>query len=150
MRFQVGAVRIQGTPRCQAWGNAAAALLLQLLAACYASWQAVFDFSLPSDSTGHGERSAHAAQPGHLRYPVPCSTRTHPAVWFSWHLNNFLAVRCCSTCSEVVVPVLMGEGRQCAAVLDVDSDLPAAFDTTDQQYLEELCAWMSGKYFNGA
>lgn len=26
------------------------------------------------------------------------------------------------------------------AVLDIDSDLPAAFDETDQAYLEEICA----------
>jgi putative methionine-R-sulfoxide reductase with GAF domain len=47
------------------------------------------------------------------------------------------------------VPVLMGHGSQCAAVLDVDSDLPAAFDKTDQQRLEELCAWLNERYFGG-
>lgn len=47
------------------------------------------------------------------------------------------------------MPILMGQGSQCAAVLDVDSDLPAAFDKIDQQHLEELCAWLSDRYFDG-
>eukprot|EP00775_Hariotina_reticulata_P012827 gene12827-12955_t len=32
------------------------------------------------------------------------------------------------------------------AVLDVDSDLPAAFDTVDAGHLEELCSWLAAKY----
>ena len=38
--------------------------------------------------------------------------------------------------SEIVVPVFKGE--EVAMVLDVDSDLLADFDETDQQYLEQL------------
>ncbi|MGE0829578.1 MAG: GAF domain-containing protein [Hyphomonadaceae bacterium] len=41
--------------------------------------------------------------------------------------------------SEIVVPVFDAEGRL-AAVLDVDSALPAAFDAEDQAGLEGICA----------
>src|SRR3712207_3073427 len=44
-----------------------------------------------------------------------------------------------STRSEIVVPVITPEGRL-LAVLDVDSDDPAAFDETEQQYLGSICA----------
>ncbi len=44
-----------------------------------------------------------------------------------------------STQSEIVVPVLTPEGRL-LAVLDVDSDEPAAFDPIDQAGLEAICA----------
>lgn len=48
-------------------------------------------------------------------------------------------IACSSTTrSEIVVPVLTPAGRL-LAVLDVDSDLPAAFDETDQRCLEKLC-----------
>jgi L-methionine (R)-S-oxide reductase len=40
--------------------------------------------------------------------------------------------------SEIVVPVF--RGNEVAMVLDVDSDLLADFDETDQKYLEELMA----------
>ena len=43
-----------------------------------------------------------------------------------------------TTRSEIVVPVLTPDDRL-LAVLDVDSDDPAAFDETDQHYLERLC-----------
>jgi GAF domain-containing protein len=39
----------------------------------------------------------------------------------------------------VVVPVLDGTGRL-IAVLDVDSDRPAAFDQTDVEWLERIVA----------
>ncbi|KAL4420754.1 hypothetical protein ABPG75_010410 [Micractinium tetrahymenae] len=54
-----------------------------------------------------------------------------------------------STQSEVVVPVLTPNGKL-LAVLDIDSDLPAAFTGVDAQWLERLCAdlgaqqWTSG------
>jgi len=44
-----------------------------------------------------------------------------------------------STRSEVVVPVVTPDG-DLLAVLDVDSNALAAFDTTDQEQLEALCA----------
>ena len=44
-----------------------------------------------------------------------------------------------STRSEIVVPVLTS-GGDVIAVLDVDSDLPDAFDSQDQEALESLCA----------
>jgi L-methionine (R)-S-oxide reductase len=44
-----------------------------------------------------------------------------------------------STRSEIVVPVLDGEGRL-IAVLDIDSDRPAAFDEGDAAALEALMA----------
>jgi GAF domain-containing protein len=43
-----------------------------------------------------------------------------------------------STRSEIVVPVF-DPGRRIRAVLDVDSDTPAAFDEVDAQHLEEIC-----------
>ncbi len=42
-----------------------------------------------------------------------------------------------STRSEIVVPIVTPDGHL-LAVLDVDSDDPAAFDETDQRYLEAL------------
>ena len=49
-------------------------------------------------------------------------------------------IACSSTTqSEVVVPVLTPDG-DLLAVLDIDSDTLAAFDKTDQEYLETLCA----------
>lgn len=41
--------------------------------------------------------------------------------------------------SEIVVPVLNAAG-DLVAVFDVDSDRPAAFDTTDQAWLERILA----------
>ena len=43
--------------------------------------------------------------------------------------------------SEIVVPVFKGD--EVAMVLDVDSDLLADFDQTDQDYLEELMGILS-------
>jgi GAF domain-containing protein len=52
-------------------------------------------------------------------------------------------IACSSTTrSEIVVPVFDSAGRVCA-VLDVDSDTPAAFDEIDKQHLEEICGWLS-------
>ena len=47
-----------------------------------------------------------------------------------------------STQSEVVVPVMDREGKHCVAVLDIDSDLPAAFTAADAAGLEQICAWL--------
>lgn len=52
-----------------------------------------------------------------------------------------------STRSEVVVPVLT-PGGALLAVLDVDSDDPAAFTETDQRFLERLCTRL-GEQFDG-
>ena len=55
-------------------------------------------------------------------------------------------IACSSTTqSEIVVPVLTPEDRL-IAVLDVDSDDLAAFNTTDQRFLEELCAKLGRLY----
>ncbi len=55
-------------------------------------------------------------------------------------------IACSSTTrSEIVIPVLTPEGRL-LAVLDVDSDLPAAFDETDQRYLEHLCQMLGAQF----
>lgn len=43
-----------------------------------------------------------------------------------------------STLSEVVVPLVAGDAL--VAVLDIDSDLPAAFDEVDAEELERICA----------
>jgi GAF domain-containing protein len=50
-----------------------------------------------------------------------------------------------STRSEIVVPVLTPGGRL-LAVLDVDSDAPAAFDETDRHYLEQICARLGDRF----
>jgi L-methionine (R)-S-oxide reductase len=49
------------------------------------------------------------------------------------------------TQSEIVVPVLT-PGGQLLAVLDVDSNLPAAFRATDQRELEALCQDLGRRY----
>jgi GAF domain-containing protein len=50
-----------------------------------------------------------------------------------------------STRSEIVVPVIDRHG-QLRAVLDVDSDQPAAFDAVDQAQLEDLCREVARVY----
>lgn len=50
-----------------------------------------------------------------------------------------------TTRSEIVVPVLDARG-EVRAVLDIDSDLPAAFDAVDQEALELLVHAISGVY----
>ena len=50
-----------------------------------------------------------------------------------------------TTVSEIVVPILTPSGRL-LGVLDVDSDHPAAFDTLDQQYLEDLCSQLGHQF----
>lgn len=57
-------------------------------------------------------------------------------------------IACSSTTnSEVVVPVKDGKG-EVVAVLDVDSDTPAAFSPEDVAFLEEVCAYL-GEVFHG-
>ncbi len=46
-----------------------------------------------------------------------------------------------STLSEIVLPIITPKDRL-LAVLDVDSNDPDAFDTTDQKALERICAWL--------
>ena len=80
-----------------------------------------------------------------------------------------------STQSEVVVPVVVQAAAAAAAaakegggdnlqqqqqpqqqaphllaVLDVDSDHPAAFDDVDAKHLEQLCSWLAEKYATAA
>lgn len=50
-----------------------------------------------------------------------------------------------STESEIVVPVLTPDGHV-LAVLDVDSNDPAAFDALDQARLEALCARLGARF----
>lgn len=55
-------------------------------------------------------------------------------------------IACSSTTrSELVVPVLTPDGRL-LAVLDVDSNAPAAFDEVDQRELEDLCAELGARF----
>jgi GAF domain-containing protein len=55
-------------------------------------------------------------------------------------------IACSSTTqSEIVVPVLTPDGRL-LAVLDVDSDHPAAFDALDQTYLEAIAAKLGAAF----
>ncbi|HSU13328.1 GAF domain-containing protein [Longimicrobium sp.] len=49
-----------------------------------------------------------------------------------------------ASASEIVVPVLDARG-ELIAVLDVDSTLPAAFDETDQRWLERIVTLLAGK-----
>lgn len=51
-----------------------------------------------------------------------------------------------STRSEIAVPVLGGDGAL-FAVLDVDSDAPAAFDDEDRAGLEAICAELGRRFF---
>lgn len=53
----------------------------------------------------------------------------------------------CSTQSELVVPVLHPVTGETVAVLDCDSDAPAAFDEEDCKQLEALAAWLAAKCF---
>lgn len=50
-----------------------------------------------------------------------------------------------STKSEIVVPVIGCSGRL-LGVLDVDSDVEAAFTEVDQQGLEALCQWLGATF----
>lgn len=55
-------------------------------------------------------------------------------------------IACSSTTkSEIVVPVLTPNGRL-LAVLDVDSDEPAAFDETDRTALEAVCRTLGERF----
>lgn len=55
-------------------------------------------------------------------------------------------IACSSTTrSEIVVPVLAADGRV-IAVLDVDSNAPAAFDEIDREHLEALCAELGRRF----
>jgi L-methionine (R)-S-oxide reductase len=55
-------------------------------------------------------------------------------------------IACSSTTrSEIVVPVLRPDGSV-LAVLDVDSDLPDAFDDLDQRQLEAVCADLGRRF----
>ena len=51
-----------------------------------------------------------------------------------------------TTLSEVVVPIKSSTG-QVVAVLDLDSDLPAAFSPSDISFTEHLCQYLGAKYF---
>lgn len=53
-----------------------------------------------------------------------------------------------TTISEIVVPVRDARG-EVRAVLDIDSDLPGAFDCVDQEALEQLAAEISIVYTPG-
>ena len=54
-----------------------------------------------------------------------------------------------STQSEVVVPVVTPDGRL-LAVLDVDSDFPAAFQEVAQRFLERLCTRLGEQFSESA
>ena len=51
-----------------------------------------------------------------------------------------------TTLSEVVVPI-KNSNDEVVAVLDLDSDLPAAFTTLDIAFIEQLCQYLGTKYF---
>jgi GAF domain-containing protein len=56
-------------------------------------------------------------------------------------------IACSSTTqSEIVVPVLDPRDGAVLAVLDVDSDHPAAFDMMDQRHLEAICADLATRF----
>ena len=62
-------------------------------------------------------------------------------------VNQFEGHIACSTTtiSEIVVPILNKNGET-LAVLDVDSDAPAAFDRLDQKYLEQLADMLQQRF----
>ena len=62
-------------------------------------------------------------------------------------VNAFKGHIACSatTQSEIVVPVITPRGKL-LAVLDVDSDFPAAFNDVDKEQLEHLCRWLGTQY----
>jgi L-methionine (R)-S-oxide reductase len=49
-----------------------------------------------------------------------------------------------TTASEIVVPVFNPKG-ELAAVLDIDSNTPDAFDEVDQRYLEQCCELLGSR-----
>ena len=51
-----------------------------------------------------------------------------------------------TTLSEVVVPIKDSNGSV-VAVLDLDSDIPAAFSSQDIMLTENVCKYLSEKYF---
>ena len=51
-----------------------------------------------------------------------------------------------STLSEVVVPIKNSSG-DVVAVLDLDSDLPAAFSKDDIAFSERVCSYLGSRYF---
>ena len=51
-----------------------------------------------------------------------------------------------TTLSEVVVPVKNSQG-EVVAVLDLDSDLPAAFSPADIEFSEMICQYLGRRYF---
>lgn len=65
------------------------------------------------------------------------------------NVHDFPGHIACSatTVSEIVVPIIDKEEKT-VAVLDVDSNLPEAFDEIDQKYLEELCLHLKNTYFS--
>lgn len=59
-------------------------------------------------------------------------------------------IACSSTTrSEIVVPILSPGGRL-LGVLDVDSDLPGAFDAADARFLESVCADLGARWAEAA
>ncbi len=64
-------------------------------------------------------------------------------------VNAFTDHIACSTTtqSEIVVPVLRRDGSP-LAVLDVDSNIPAAFTPCDATHLESLCTALGHRYGN--
>jgi L-methionine (R)-S-oxide reductase len=52
-----------------------------------------------------------------------------------------------STESEIVIPLIDHKTGNVMAVLDLDSDSPAAFNSADQQGLEAICTWMAATFF---
>ncbi|MDX1747666.1 MAG: GAF domain-containing protein, partial [Halobacteriales archaeon] len=55
-------------------------------------------------------------------------------------------IACSSTTrSEIVVPVMDADGNV-VAVLDVDSDDPAAFDDVDREQLEAICRMLGERF----
>ena len=50
-----------------------------------------------------------------------------------------------STNSEIVIPVKNSRG-EVVAVLDLDSDIPAAFSSADVELSERICSWLGQIY----
>ena len=84
------------------------------------------------------------AFPGH----IACASRYVPIIHLfvqNKHQIEAVLLLPCSTLSEVVVPLASSTGRL-LGVLDLDSDLPAAFCDADGAGLEGLCRWMGATW----
>lgn len=81
------------------------------------------------------QASMHASVIDMRQWPQPTSKSA------TWHATPPRSTR-----SELVVPLVQRCTGAVVAVLDVDSNAPAAFDSVDATQLEALAAWLVERY----